>query len=793
MRRAKPATHLMKTSLVLLLTAGAAAHANEEPVEVEDYSELPANTWVLLQREQPDGGKKFARAVYADNADRLYLWGTGGKKPARNVYQRYELEAFDPQRQQWQAAFPASREDRWSADDFPPFRIYGQSGPDGLKWDEGPRQQVVGGYHSTNRIRWWDFDGVLRPSPIHTFNMACWDSQRDRILYYSDGTTFALDPKTNFWTDLQARNYPTTCRALAWGSMAYDPVGDRVLLFGGGLATNPAGGAPTWIYDCKKNLWRRPSLETEPPLRCNAPIIYDPASRTMILFGGYNQAAALNDTWVFDCENDRWEKPAPRPSPPPMFAPAAAPLSAGRILVCGNDARQVERHHRATSSARKETWVYDVQSNTWTPIADDLHLAGYDWLTADQGPQENTVLLVAFGPERRTFAFRYDPQSTPVDLPGAPPGTIAWKYPEQKQSLENAPAPEPEKQAALFENLPANQFVDAKPPGMLVSKTWSTAVIDTDCSEVLYHGGGHSGYSGNDFARYSIKNNRWTLDQPPRFPPFLEGTNAGIYGWSYGMIPFSQHTYLWYCYDPQSKAVVYLARPSIQDGAQVQRDENAGDVFVYEAEQHGYASWVYDVAAKTMRKPSFGRSFDNPWHLTVVGTPRGVYALAYNRLYHGTANRQGGEVAWTLVDPDFPKPRKAIKYHYEFQPVVHDTKRDRLIQLKGTTERVDVYARPLTEGAKWQQLETSGTAAIGREAVYIPRHDAVLWLGDKLHVFDCRSNKMATLDIEPPEGRLGHECALVYDPTHDVCVALIPSSFSGPMQTFLFRYEPEGL
>jgi flagellar biosynthesis/type III secretory pathway ATPase len=31
------------------------------------------------------------------------------------------------------------------------------------------------------------FDGIQRPSPILTFNMACWDSKRQQALYYSDG------------------------------------------------------------------------------------------------------------------------------------------------------------------------------------------------------------------------------------------------------------------------------------------------------------------------------------------------------------------------------------------------------------------------------------------------------------------------------------------------------------------------------------------------------------------------------------------------------------------------------
>ena len=129
-----------------------------------------------------------------------------------------------------------------------------------------------------------------------------------KVNNYSDGCTFALDPAANTWTDLQAKNYPGTCRTVAWAAMCYDPLNDQILLFGGGLATNPAGGAPTWLYDCAENIWRRPKLKAEPPLRCNSPIVYDPATQSMIMFGGYDQAAALNDTWAFDCRTGRWRQ-----------------------------------------------------------------------------------------------------------------------------------------------------------------------------------------------------------------------------------------------------------------------------------------------------------------------------------------------------------------------------------------------------------------------------------------------------------------------------------------------------
>lgn len=778
------------------LPADPSAGARAEPTESAEPARWPANRWVLVHREDASGGKRFARAVWAGNVGRLYLWGTGGDMPAPNVYRRYELEYFDPAEPGWRPALPEAAKGRWTADRFPPFRILGQSGPDGLKHDEGPRLQVVGGYHATNRVRFWDFDGVSRPSPIHTFNMACWDPKRSRILFYSDSRTFVLDPARHVWNDLEAANHPTCCQKIAWAMMAYDAGNDQVVLFGGGLATNPSGGAPTWIYDCSANVWRRPRLELEPPLRCNGAMIHDPVTGHVVLFGGYDQSAALNDTWVFDPRGPSWQRRAPQPSPPPMYAPAAALLpGGGKILVCGSDARKLRWHHDDRTSARRETWVYDIAADCWTPIDGGLELEGYDWLSADTAQREGVVWMVAFGPERRTYAMRYDPALPPApaeELPGAPPGTVAWKYPEQKLSLEAAPPADRAAHEKWLAGLPPNRMIDAAPPGLLISKTWSTAVLDTDRSEILYVGGGHSGYSGNDVARYSIAENRWTLDFPPRFPPYLEGMNAGIFGWSYGMMPFSQHTYLWYAYDPVSKTMLYLARPSIDDGTEVQLADDPPDVFVYEAKQHGYASWVYDSARRRMHRPSFGRPFANPWHLSVLGTPNGVMAACDEKLYRAEIAPATGEVRWELFDAEFPKPRAEIRYHYEFQPLVYDTRRDRLVQLKGDEHRVDVYARPLDRKGRWEQLDVEGTAAIGREAVYIPKHDVILWLADReLFAYDCESRRIRRVEIDLPEGLYTHECALVYDARHDVCVALIPRSFTGPMQTFLLRYEPQ--
>ncbi len=786
------------TILVLSLALPVSAIAADEQLpavaRVEDHSNLAANTWTLIHVEDNSGGKWGARVIYAPNVDRLYLWGFGGKQPDRNRYLRYELESFAPLDATWIEALPAAKADVWGDGEHPPFVIYGQRGP-----AEGPSFRSVGN-QSFNRISFHDFDSVIRPSPLLIFNQICYDSKRDRAVLFAGGHTFALDPATNTWADLVPTNSPTACQQLAWASLAYDPVNDELLLFGGGDALNLDGGAHTWLYSCETNTWRRAGLGIEPPLRCTSPIVYDSATEMLVMFGGYNQQAALNDTWVYHCQDRRWELRKPDPSPPPMFAPAAAAIpGGGKVLVIGTDATTSKRTHSATRAAT-ETWIYDVKKNAWTPVGKTLDLLRYTWLTAAGGGKHGLVFLVAFGQQRRTYAFRYDPLEEQAEHAGHPPGVVRWKYPDQRDSLAQAPLSDAAAHKQLLDSLPANQFVDVEYPGSLVSKTWSTGIATTT-GQIIYHGGGHSGYSGNDWAQYDVATNRWSIAVDPCFPPYLEASNGSPWGYSYGCRPWSQHTYLWYAYDPVSKMVVYCARPTIHDGVELALDPDDPDkTSIYDTKKHGYWTWLYDPAKKQMCGPIFGRPFRQSWGLALCTTPGGVYATTGGTAPHlYKAMVAGADVRWELVDESFPKTAPTGRYNYEFLPIVYDSKRDRLIHTMGGGDEgkppwFQMHARGLGKDEKWERIDFKGITPLpAREIVYLPKQDALLALLDRdnVYVFHCETNEWKHLDVALPQGSYTHECSLDYDPIHDVVVALIPEGFSRRLRTLLFRYDPK--
>jgi len=91
-------------------------------------------------------------------------------------------------------------------------------------------------------------------------------------------------------------------------SMAFDPVSNQVVLFGGVGAGNVTLG-DTWTFTLASNAflrrsffsWGQPSVSQSPPARHHAAMEFDPNTDTIILSdGAQTNGANLSDTWSFD-------------------------------------------------------------------------------------------------------------------------------------------------------------------------------------------------------------------------------------------------------------------------------------------------------------------------------------------------------------------------------------------------------------------------------------------------------------------------------------------------------------
>jgi N-acetylneuraminic acid mutarotase len=197
--------------------------------------------------------------------------------------------------------------------------------------------------------------------------------------YQSD--TWAYDLNTNSWNEMKTNSAPPTGQ----GAMAYDAESDRVVLFVGTLAVpyerpdygyggmhcvsfiedpttlTPAG--ETWVYDYAKNEWTLMETTEGPFGIQNTRMVYNTASDRMILFGGWYvgegpKKGASSETWVYDLNSNTWTEMSPEVSPPGRKDHAMAyDAESDRVILWGGG---------GTSPIDVGgVWAYDLNTNSW--------------------------------------------------------------------------------------------------------------------------------------------------------------------------------------------------------------------------------------------------------------------------------------------------------------------------------------------------------------------------------------------------------------------------------------------
>ncbi len=148
------------------------------------------------------------------------------------------------------------------------------------------------------------------------------------------------------------------------GGFAYDPAAGADLLFGGwtyGLYQPSSYNMDdTWVYE--NETWSRLNLSTEPAGRAAPSMAYDPADRSVVLFGGASYSGGpYSDTWNFS--NGSWQQLTPSTHPSARLGAAMAYDAAdGYLLLFGGE---------GTGGVRLgDTWSFD--NGTWTNLTRNL-------------------------------------------------------------------------------------------------------------------------------------------------------------------------------------------------------------------------------------------------------------------------------------------------------------------------------------------------------------------------------------------------------------------------------------
>lgn len=180
----------------------------------------------------------------------------------------------------------------------------------GLGQDGSPAETWA---YDAEEKSWIDLKPTSSPPPRQNAVMA-YDSNRQRVLLFggSDGQTilndlWAYDAAANTWSQLAEGSAAAPPPHLL-PAMAFDEESDQLVLFGGMAEPLSAVAGPhnvlgdTWVYDPVADSWSELKLDSSPPARGAAGMVYDAREAKMVLFGGFGDTGFLGDTWLLDLE-----------------------------------------------------------------------------------------------------------------------------------------------------------------------------------------------------------------------------------------------------------------------------------------------------------------------------------------------------------------------------------------------------------------------------------------------------------------------------------------------------------
>lgn len=220
--------------------------------------------------------------------------------------------------------------------------------------------------YDASQDAWANVSGTVAPSTYLVSEGMAFDPVRDLTLLF--GGIFDPGAAHSFWSfDLAARTWtnlgtPVTGLARAFESLVYDS-GEGVLVMFGGITYVPGGTDvtnQTWTLDPGSGVWANRTGGETPPARSNASMAYDPVAGRIILFGGGPFPGIYrNDTWSFNPGTDTWTNVTTAGPSPRGSAAMAYDANQDRMLLFGG---------AGPAGYLGDTWSYDVGTETWTNV-----------------------------------------------------------------------------------------------------------------------------------------------------------------------------------------------------------------------------------------------------------------------------------------------------------------------------------------------------------------------------------------------------------------------------------------
>jgi hypothetical protein len=430
---------------------------------------------------------------------------------------------------------------------------------------------------------------------------------------------------------------------------------------------------------------------------------------------------------------------------------------------------------------------------------------------------------------RTTYGYQIHREGIVDDSDASAPMRDILKRSEKSSTkgTESDPARE-EAQAKRIRNMPVNQWVEFANPGRgAPTRTWGSCAFDTAKGRLIYWGGGHCGYGGNDYDLYDVDRHTWISS--PLGPEYAERAwNRGVnhMGVTFNGAPWTRHGRKVYAYDPVSALIVNLKTvvltasyqpKTLREFAPVEPNPGKGEflargTFEPDSWYKKWVTWTYDPASEkweilcpaplgldlTVQTRHGVVGVDHSWRSINredrddVVTFRGEQVVENSLYLLDVAQKR-----WVKLLKDGPWPQNL----YEMTALVYDSKRDQIILHGGGPDRDELWRSQVGSG-RWERTKTrSSGPACNREAVYIPSEDLVLTSGSRpgedkqaFWVYHLGSNRWQRVAIGLPEGvtlaDMGSQNrAWAYDPNHNLVLMVLGEGNQGNAVVYGLKYD----
>jgi uncharacterized repeat protein (TIGR02543 family) len=321
-------------------------------------------TWSLMTPTgTPPSARSFHSAVYDGPRNRMVIFGgySGSASTPQNDTWALSLSGSGT----WSEITPnggppAIRYGHTAIVDAPRNRmlVFG-----GFFDDEPYVHQDVWSLSFTNPIKWTQLSPT-GPTPVPApYFASIYDSVRQRMLSFSADEFWALSnlAGTPSWSMLTPPGQVPRQRFGA--AVIYDAPRQRMLMFGGNVSPGSRETNDLWAYSLTGGSWTRITPNSQiPAVRFQATANYDPVGDRMIVFGGVNDTDFLNDTWQLSLAGPpTWIQLTPSGTPPPSRSAHSAILDQprNRIIIYGG----------TNGSAMSDVWALSLSGGTsWSVL-----------------------------------------------------------------------------------------------------------------------------------------------------------------------------------------------------------------------------------------------------------------------------------------------------------------------------------------------------------------------------------------------------------------------------------------